>query len=131
MDNKLTSIFLFSFSQVWVAIAKVGWNPDEKEREKGFEEALEGLKILENELKDKFFNGDSIGIVDITGLFIAYWLPIIQEAGEFELINGDKFPKLHKWSQEIVNHPIVKPLLPPRDYLFPLFNNFVKKATTS
>lgn len=96
------------------------WNPNEKEKEKGTKESLEGLQILENELKGKFFNGDSIGFVDITGLFIAFWLPIIQEAGGFVLFSGDKFPKLYKWSHEILNHPTVKLVLPPRDPLLAL-----------
>ena len=58
------------------AVVKAAWNPNEKEREKGAEESREALKILENELKEKFFNGDSVGLVDIAALFIAFWLPL-------------------------------------------------------
>ncbi|KAF8734671.1 hypothetical protein HU200_014521 [Digitaria exilis] len=94
---------------------KAAWNPDVKEREKGAEEATEALKILENELKGKFFNGDSIGLVDIAVLFIAFWMPIIQEAGGLDLYRAETYPKLEKWGQEILNHPVVKGVLPPRE----------------
>ncbi|KAI9079613.1 hypothetical protein K1719_038440 [Acacia pycnantha] len=107
----------FIDDKVLPAIFKAAWNPDVKEREKGGEEALEALKILENELKGKFLNGDSIGYVDIAGLFLAFWLPLIEEAGGIELFSDEKFPKLKKWCHEILKHPIIEEALPPKDYL--------------
>ncbi|CAK8541777.1 unnamed protein product [Lathyrus sativus] len=90
---------------------------DEKELEQGIEETTVALQHLENDLKDKFFGGNEIGIVDITAVIIAYWLPIIQEAFGLKLFTSDKFPKLYNWSQDFNNHPIVKELLPPRETL--------------
>ncbi|XP_028783569.1 probable glutathione S-transferase [Neltuma alba] len=107
----------FIDDKVLPAISKAAWNPDAREREKGGEESSEALKTLENELKGKFFNGDSMGYVDITALFLAFWLPLIEEAGALELFSGEKFPKLKKWSHEILKHPIVKEALPPKDVL--------------
>ncbi|XP_054782462.1 probable glutathione S-transferase [Prosopis cineraria] len=106
----------FIDDKVLPAAFKAAWNPDEKEREKGGEELSEGLRILENELKGEFFSGDSIGFVDIAGLFLAFWLPLIEEAGGLEL-SSEKFPKLKKWSHLVLNHPVVKEALPPKDYL--------------
>lgn len=103
------------------AVFKAAWNPDKKERENGAEESKEALKILDKELKGKYFNGDSIGFVDITALFIAFWLPIIQEAGGLDLYHGEKYPKLDMWCKEILNHPVVKGILPPRDVLLEFF----------
>lgn len=111
--------------QILPAIFKAAWNPDEKEREKGIEEAQEGLQFLENELKGKFFNGDSVGFVDIAGLSLAFWLPIFEEAGGFVVLSGEKFPKLYEWAQEILNDPTVKEALPPRDPLLAFFKTRV------
>ncbi|AES79426.1 putative glutathione transferase [Medicago truncatula] len=94
---------------------------DEKEREKNVEGTIEALQILENELKDKFFGGEEIGIVDIAAVYIAFWIPLIQEITGLQLLNAEKCPKLSKWSQEFLNHPIVKENMPPREPLFAYF----------
>ncbi|XP_028777990.1 probable glutathione S-transferase [Neltuma alba] len=107
----------FIDDKVMPGVFKAAWNPNEKEREKGVEESLDALEVLEKELKGKFFGGDSVGLVDIAGLFVAYWLPVVQEAGGLDWFNGEKFPKLQKWSHAILNHPTIKLALPPRDDL--------------
>ncbi|RZB52697.1 putative glutathione S-transferase isoform B [Glycine soja] len=94
-------------------IVGAAWNAvftvDEKEREKNVVETYEALQFLENEIKDKkFFGGEEVGLVDIAGVYIAFWVPLIQEIAGLELLSSEKFPKLYKWSQEFVNHPIVK-----------------------
>ncbi|KAK4270402.1 hypothetical protein QN277_023440 [Acacia crassicarpa] len=113
----------FIEDQVWLAVFKAAWNPNKQEREKGAEEAREALKIMDKELKvnGKFFNGDSVGFLDIAALIIFYWVPIIQEASEFNVYSGDKYPNLEKWGQEVLNDPVVKGVLPPRDVLLSFF----------
>ncbi|KAK7256813.1 hypothetical protein RIF29_30325 [Crotalaria pallida] len=101
---------------------KAAFTLDEKEREKNIEESSEALQFLENELKDKkFFGGEEFGFVDIAAVFIAYWVPIFQEAAGLQLFTSEKFPKLYNWSQEFINHPVVKESLPPREPLFAFF----------
>ncbi|KAI5391868.1 hypothetical protein KIW84_076604 [Lathyrus oleraceus] len=85
--------------------------------EKGVEESLQALQILENELKNKFVGGGNTGIVDIAASYIAFWLPTLEEAVGLKFLSGDKFAKLYKWSQEFINHPIVKEILPLRGTL--------------
>ena len=94
---------------------------NKEEREKGIQESIEALQFLENELKHKFFGGETIGLVDIAGGFIAYWLPAIEEAVGLNLLTAEIFPKLLKWSQEFTSHPVVKENLPPRDRLLGFF----------
>ncbi|KAL4381389.1 hypothetical protein AHAS_Ahas04G0128600 [Arachis hypogaea] len=94
---------------------------DEKEREKNIRESDEALKFLEDELKGKFFGGEEIGFVDIAAVYIAFWVPLIQDIGGLQLLTNEKFPKLYNWSQEFLNHPIVKETMPPRDPLFAFF----------
>ncbi|KAI9079627.1 hypothetical protein K1719_038454 [Acacia pycnantha] len=121
----------FIDDKVFPALFKAAWNPNEKEREKGAEEAREALNILENELKGKFFNGDSVGLVDIATLFIAFWLPLLQEAGGLDLYSGEKYPKLEKWGYEILNHPVVKGVLPPRDRVLTFFKTRFQSISAS
>ncbi|KAL1330857.1 hypothetical protein HN51_048097 [Arachis hypogaea] len=101
-------------------VVKAAWTIQNEEREKAIQEATEALQFIENELKrynHKFFGGDTIGLVDIAASFIAYWLPLLEEAADLTLLTVDKFPNLHKWSQEFTNHPVVKDNLPPRNGL--------------
>ncbi|KAK7395192.1 hypothetical protein VNO78_15739 [Psophocarpus tetragonolobus] len=111
---------------------KAVFTADEKEREKNVGEALEALQFLENEIKDKkFFAGEEIGLVDIAGVFIAFWVPMIQEISGLEILTSEKFPNLYKWSQEFVNHPVVKESLPPRDPVFAFFKGLFENVTAS
>ena len=93
-----------------------------QEREKAVEEAIELLKILENELKDKkYFGGENVNIVDIAGIFIAHWLPAFQQFCGVEILKEERFPKLCQWSDEFVNRSVVKEVFPPRDKLTAFF----------
>ncbi|KAK7395193.1 hypothetical protein VNO78_15740 [Psophocarpus tetragonolobus] len=86
----------------------------------------EALQFLEDEIKDKkFFGGKEIGLVDIADVFIAFWMPVVQEVAGLELLSSEKFPKLYKWSQEFINHPVVKELLPLRDPLFGVYRSIL------
>lgn len=101
------------------------WNAcgsDKKGREKALEEAEEALKLLENELEHKkFFGGDTIGLVDISANFIAYWVEILQDIPGIQLINPHKFPNVYRWSHDFSSHPLIKEALPPRDKLYAFF----------
>ncbi|PNX54685.1 glutathione S-transferase gst [Trifolium pratense] len=108
----------FIDDKIVAASFKSVFTVDKKEREKNIEESTEALKILENELKDKFFGGEEINFVDIAAVFIAFWIPLIQDIAGLKLFTNEKFPKLYNWSQEILNHPAVKENLPPRDPIF-------------
>ena len=94
-----------------------------EDREKAVKEVCEFLKLLENELKDKkFFGGENIGFVDIVADFIGgYWLRDIQEIVGVKILTREKLPKLCEWSDEFVNHVVIKENLPPRDKLIAFF----------
>jgi len=96
------------------------------------EETLEGLQFLEDEIKEKkFFGGEEIGLVDIGGSFIAFWIPIIQEVTGLQLLSSDKFPNLYKWSQDLINHPVVKEVLPPKEPLYAFLKARYESLRTS
>ncbi|KAI4356542.1 hypothetical protein L6164_000559 [Bauhinia variegata] len=113
----------FIDDKLWPSIRKAAWSVgDEKEREKGIEESCEALQILENELKDKkFFGGDKFGFVDIAAVFVAFWVPVIQQVAGLNLFSAEKFPKLEKWIQEFTSLPVVKESLPPKQRLEAFF----------
>ncbi|KAL8504735.1 hypothetical protein ACS0TY_016060 [Phlomoides rotata] len=96
---------------------KACWSKGE-EREKAKEEALESLKILENEIKGKkFFGGNKIGILDVTADFFAYGIPILEELTKVKLLTEDEFPCLLKWVSNYCNDPFVKEYFPVDDPL--------------
>jgi glutathione S-transferase len=99
--------------------------------EESIEEMELAFQFLENELNDKFFGGEGIGIVDITAVFIAYWFPIIQEIIGLKLLTIEKFPKLYKWSQDFTNHQAVKEKLPNRETLFAYFRAHIESLVVS
>ncbi|XP_038876477.1 probable glutathione S-transferase, partial [Benincasa hispida] len=91
-----------------------------EEREQAVEETAKTLEPLEKELENKkFFGGEKIGFVDIVGAVVAYWVPAVEAGFGFELLTSNKFPNLSKWSEEIVNHSLVKQVLPPKSKLVP------------
>lgn len=115
-------------STIW----KTATTLDEKEREKAIEESHEVLQILENELKDKlFFGGETLGLVDIVGTYVAFWLPAIEQIVGLELLTSEKFPKLYNWTHRVLNHPFVKETLPPREPFLAAFKARIQILTPS
>ena len=113
------------------ALQKACWG-GENGREKAVEEAIELLKFIEEELKEKkFFGGESIGLVDIAANVIGFWLGVFEEGSGVELLTRDKFPKLCNWVDEYVSSSIIKENLPPRDKLVPFFRNRFGSANAS
>ncbi|KAK4342826.1 hypothetical protein RND71_038642 [Anisodus tanguticus] len=89
---------------------------------KGKEEALEVLKILDNELKDKkFFVGDKFGFADIAANFVGLWLGVFEEASGVVLVTREKFPNFCAWRDEYINCSEIKEHLPSRDDLLAHF----------
>ncbi|GKV10073.1 hypothetical protein SLEP1_g21492 [Rubroshorea leprosula] len=110
------------------AVRKVIW-AEEKEQGKAMEEAWECLKVLEGALKDKkFFGGETIGLVDIVGNYIAFWVRAFQEVVGIELLTVEKFPVLFKWSEEFVGCPIIKESLPPREKIMAFHKSRLERA---
>ncbi|CAI9760798.1 unnamed protein product [Fraxinus pennsylvanica] len=93
-----------------------------EEQEKAKEESTELLKFLEGTLSgNKFFGGDTIGMVDIVANFMSYWFIIWQELAGLQVLTKEKFPKLGEWMDEYLNSDIIKENLPPKDKLTEYF----------
>lgn len=99
-----------------------------EEQVKAIEEAVELLKLLENELKgNKFFGGETIGLVDIMANFIALWVGVYGEIMGIQVITKEKLPVLCKWIDEYLNSSIMKKSLPSRDELYEYLDSQIKK----
>ncbi|XP_058215970.1 probable glutathione S-transferase [Rhododendron vialii] len=95
-----------------------------KEQEQAKEEAIDLLKTLEGQLKDKrFFRGDTIGLVDTVAIVTWYWVQVIQEAMGLELLTEERFPVLFRWGDDCANCSGIKESLPPRDELLALIKD--------
>uniref|UniRef100_A0A0A0KZT5 glutathione transferase n=1 Tax=Cucumis sativus TaxID=3659 RepID=A0A0A0KZT5_CUCSA len=121
-------IILEYIDQVWNSLYPFfpQQNPYETAQARFWANYIDDKKELQNK---KFFGGNKIGIVDIVGTVIAYWIPAIEEAFGFELLTTKKFPKLTKWSEEIVNNSVVKQVLPPKSKLVAYFELQVVSIT--
>ncbi|KAL6322798.1 hypothetical protein AAG906_019067 [Vitis piasezkii] len=93
-DKVLTSI--------WSVFIKQG-----KEQEEAMGPALETLKFLEEELKERSWLGNLISkLEEIVGL---------------KVVDGEKFPLLSAWMQDFADAPIIKDNWPPRDRMIVKF----------
>ncbi|KAM6550806.1 hypothetical protein CsatB_000614 [Cannabis sativa] len=107
------------FSQIVTTIIKVV--KVKEDQKNALEEVSEYLEILEKELKNKYFGGESIGMVDLAGNIIALWIPILEELMGVEILTEAKFPKLCKWSHDFGTHPVVKEVSPSKEELVAIF----------
>ncbi|EEF38365.1 glutathione s-transferase, putative [Ricinus communis] len=107
---------------IWYVFIKKG-----KEQEDAIPEALENLKILEEELRGKkFFGGEKIGFVDLAFGWLANTLSVLEEVVGLKLIDEMKFPLLAGWMIEFSDSPVIKESWPPRDVLISLYSAYLK-----
>ncbi|XP_060670540.1 probable glutathione S-transferase [Ziziphus jujuba] len=93
-----------------------------EQQEKAKEAALESLAFLEKQLEGKkFFGGEELGYLDLVVGWIPLWLGVMEEIGGIKLLEEERFPLLHEWSQNFHQIPLIKECLPPRDNLLSYF----------
>ncbi|KAG5541828.1 hypothetical protein RHGRI_021612 [Rhododendron griersonianum] len=89
-----------------------------EEQEKSAKEAQEILKTLESGLEGKpFFGGETIGFVDISAAWIEIWAKITEEIVNIKLVDEESMPLLCVWFEHVLENPIIKECLPPREKL--------------
>lgn len=103
---------------------KIVMRGSEEEREKAKEEVEELLKVLENEVKGKKLferNGNEIGYLDLVFIIVAYWIPVLLEAIDEEMLTRDKFPSLCSWADHLLGCHLIKEKLPHREELLAFY----------
>ena len=101
------------------------------EKESYLKSSIEALEKIEGELKGKgkFFGGESIGYLDLALGWISYWLPVWEEEGSMKIVDPIQFPNTTAWMNNILNHPVIKDKLPPRDKMVVYFRRlFTEKS---
>ncbi|MCD9559128.1 hypothetical protein HAX54_016939 [Datura stramonium] len=106
-------------------LLKLCYESNNEVRVKARGELHELLKLLENELmKD---NNNFSGVyIEIASILITYWLGVIQEASEMDLLNKEEFPNICAWADKVMSRSFIKENLPPREKLLAFYKNYVK-----
>ncbi|KAK6919839.1 Glutathione S-transferase, C-terminal [Dillenia turbinata] len=87
-----------------------------KAQEELLGQAMENLKLLEEQLEGKvFFGGEKIGLADIALGWLANLICVLEEVSGLELITQEKFPLLFGWMQNFAAIPMIKESFPPHD----------------
>lgn len=94
------------------------------EQNKLINESNEYLSILDGELKGKkLYEGESIGIVDISLNFFTVWADALQKVSGINLVNEEKYPNICKWTQEFISCDAVKESIPDKQKLQAIFQD--------
>ncbi|TKY50682.1 glutathione S-transferase [Spatholobus suberectus] len=87
---------------------------DEQERASAIKKAQEAIMVMEEQGlgNKKFFGGNNIGMVDIAYGCLSHWLEGLEEIVGMKLVEPNKFPQLHAWTQNFKQVPVIKENLP-------------------
>ncbi|KAF7809130.1 glutathione S-transferase U10-like [Senna tora] len=102
-----------------------------KERGKAIDEFSEVVKVFEEGMKRDFpekfpfFNGETLGVLDIVVGANACNYLAAQEAIGYQVIGSEKNPEFFKWVNALKEHPLMKDTLPPHHKLFVLYMDII------
>ncbi|CAK8534228.1 unnamed protein product [Lathyrus sativus] len=114
---------------VWGACVAQG-----EEKAKAVDAAMELLAFLEKHIEGKrYFGGEKIGYLDIVAGWISYWLNVLEEVGEIELVNVENFPSLYEWGHSFIKTSPIKDCVPSREMVVEYFSfgiNYVRSLAS-
>lgn len=118
-------MFIVQF-QCLPEMLKLCYESNYEVRMKAKGELHELLKLLENELiKD---NTNLFGeYIEIVSILITYWIGIIQEAVQVDILKKEEFPNICGWADKLMSRSFIKESrLPPRDKLLVFYKTYAK-----
>ncbi|KAM7496171.1 hypothetical protein LguiA_020585 [Lonicera macranthoides] len=95
-----------------------------EEQVKATKEAKEVLRVIEEDAlegENKFFNGNTIGLIDIAFGWLAGWLPIFEEVNGLKLLDHNSFPNIRVWIENFKKDTVIKENLPSCDEMLPYY----------
>ena len=101
-SNKLGATF-------YACLEKQDQEDQEKEKQKLLTNLYEFTEAMDKE--GPFFQGDSLGFVDIMYVPFALRFPVLKFYRGFELPQDPRLERFHKWWRAVREHPSVKPTL--------------------
>ncbi|GMN46306.1 hypothetical protein TIFTF001_015495 [Ficus carica] len=125
--QRTISRFWAKFSDEKVLLGSFGaCKAQGEEKQKAVESAHESQAFLEKEIEGKKYSGgESIGYLDLTIGWIPLWISVMEEVDEMKLIETEKFPFLHKWSQNFMETPLIRECLPSGEALLEHFHTTI------
>ncbi|PIN17560.1 Glutathione transferase [Handroanthus impetiginosus] len=103
----------------------------EEDKEKTTKQELEALKIIQDQaLGDKkFFGGNRIGLVDLSFGWLSHWFESTQEFVGIKILEPKTLPRLHQWTVDLKQEPVIKENLPDSKRLLAHFERVKKRLT--
>ncbi|KAE8664122.1 hypothetical protein F3Y22_tig00112856pilonHSYRG00076 [Hibiscus syriacus] len=114
VDQKITEVLIKLLSLT-----------DKTQMEEEAKQASNALAILERELKakgERFFGGETIGLVDIASSIITTWMEAIEEVLDVHILDPRIHPFLTRWRIDFVE--FVEHNLPPKDRLLRFYRRY-------
>ncbi|KAI3452178.1 hypothetical protein Pfo_008843 [Paulownia fortunei] len=104
----------------------------EEDKERTAEQVLETFKIIQDQAlgEKKFFGGNRIGLVDLFFGWLAHWLESIQELVGVQVLKPNTLPRLHRWTMDFKQEPVIKENLPDSKALLAHFKRLTKSLTS-
>ncbi|XP_030941104.1 glutathione S-transferase U7-like [Quercus lobata] len=113
----------FSDEKCIFGVYEAAWLEEGEEKQKAIQSAQELLAILEKQIEGKkYFGGEVIRFLDLVVGWIPRWLNAMEEVGSIKLLDAERFPSLHEWSQNFIANPVIKECIPPQEKLVNYFN---------
>ncbi|XP_040374094.1 uncharacterized protein LOC112196865 isoform X1 [Rosa chinensis] len=104
-----------------------------EEREKAAKQYQEVLKILEDQClgDQRFFGGETIGMVDIVYGMLAYWFECMEEAVGVKVIEPSILPRLHAWVKNLKQVSVINDNLPHHGKLLAYYKTSREKLVSA
>ncbi|KAK1324647.1 Glutathione S-transferase U17 [Acorus calamus] len=85
-------------------------------------QVLDGMRLLEEAFEKcskgkEFFNGETIGYLDIALGGHLGWLRVVEIVGGLSLLDEEKTPKLVVWANKLCSNEVVKEVMPEAEKL--------------
>ncbi|KAM1483759.1 hypothetical protein TB2_035027 [Malus domestica] len=102
-----------------------------EELARAVKDAQEHLRILEEHGlgEKKFFDGNEIGMTDLSFGWIAFWFEAMEETAGVKVLDVDSFPRLHAWIKNFKEVPGIKGNYPDPSQLLAYFKRLREKFT--
>ncbi|KAL0343763.1 UNVERIFIED_CONTAM: Glutathione transferase GST 23 [Sesamum angustifolium] len=129
--ERATARFWIDFGQQKSLTVFAFFRSSEEDKEKTAAQVLEALKIIEDRaLGDKkFFGGNRIGLVDLSFGWLAHWFGAMQETVGVQVLEPNNLPRLHRWTMDFKQEPVIKENLPDSKELLAHFKRQRERFT--